>query len=59
MLERSADAPLQVALWIMQAVAAANCTGLLHVDPPVLSRFFQELTNGALAHSSRQQDLQV
>jgi predicted membrane chloride channel (bestrophin family) len=48
MLERSSDPALQVALWIMQAVASANCTGLLHVDPPVLSRFYQELTNGAL-----------
>ena len=37
-----------VSLQAAGEVASANCTGLLHVDPPVLSRFYQELTNGAL-----------
>jgi len=42
------DPSLQVALWIMEAIARANTTGLIMVDPPILSRVYQELTNGAL-----------
>merc|ERR1719201_2848256 len=45
-LEKSIDLPCVVADWIMEAVTRAQLKGLLTIPPPILSRFYQELSNG-------------
>merc|ERR1719498_613105 len=50
-LERSIDLPCVVADWIMEAVTRAQLKGLLTVPPPIISRFYQELSNGLVGFS--------
>jgi hypothetical protein len=50
-LEKSIDLPCVVADWIMEAVTRAQLRGLLTVPPPIISRFYQELSNGLVGFS--------
>merc|ERR1719387_774931 len=50
-LERAIDLPCVVADWIMEAVTRAQLKGLLTVPPPIISRFYQELSNGLVGFS--------
>jgi hypothetical protein len=50
-LEKAIDLPCVVADWIMEAVTRAQLKGLLTVPPPIISRFYQELSNGLVGFS--------
>merc|ERR1712216_433009 len=50
-LEKAIDLPCVVADWIMEAVTRAQPIGLLTVPPPIISRFYQELSNGLVGFS--------
>mmetsp|Transcript_96348 Transcript_96348/g.185049 ORF Transcript_96348/g.185049 Transcript_96348/m.185049 type:complete len:459 (-) Transcript_96348:62-1438(-) len=48
LLEMATDKPHTISLWIIQAVVLAIRKKLLDVPPPIISRVFQELSNGML-----------
>lgn len=47
-LEQSHDKPNTICLWIIQGVIIMTRKKLLDIPPPILSRIFQELSNGML-----------
>mmetsp|Transcript_36243 Transcript_36243/g.63855 ORF Transcript_36243/g.63855 Transcript_36243/m.63855 type:complete len:560 (-) Transcript_36243:144-1823(-) len=47
-LEQSHDKPNTICLWIIQGVILMTRKKLLDIPPPILSRIFQELSNGML-----------
>mmetsp|Transcript_105021 Transcript_105021/g.296759 ORF Transcript_105021/g.296759 Transcript_105021/m.296759 type:complete len:492 (-) Transcript_105021:62-1537(-) len=45
------DKVLLVSGWICESVTRAACTGLLKVPPPIVTRIYQEVSNGMLAYN--------
>jgi hypothetical protein len=48
LLQQSNDKPNAICLWIIQAIILMIRKGLLDMPPPIVSRVFQELSNGML-----------